>query len=251
MRNLDAWLERGHGRMNFYLMQVMSGHRAFNAYLFLMKLAESPECSNCDWRGWDDDAWHTLFECPAFWLYREEAMTALEQMDKLPLMPDSLIPIMLKSAEGWDQVAAFVALTMRRKMEIVREWQRRPIATTNQHPMPDLATLPPHFCRQQPSNESRRRSRPVYFGDIRQPIYHLGLRSWDSEIPKWRESVVAPSAHSSSRGEMGQKGSLPQSVPPFVPTQACCGNPRQGCVRCPWGQFGMRASPNALPNIDY
>ncbi len=142
-----------------------------------MKLAESPECFNCDRRGWDDNAWHTLFECPAFWLYREEAMTALEKMGEPPLMPDSLIPIMLKSTEGWDQVAAFVALTMRRKMEIAREWQGRPIATATQQPMPDLTI--PRFCRQQPSNGSRRWSRLVYFGDIRQPIHHLGLRSWD------------------------------------------------------------------------
>ncbi len=26
IRNLDAWLERGHRQMNFYLTQVMSGH---------------------------------------------------------------------------------------------------------------------------------------------------------------------------------------------------------------------------------
>ncbi len=44
-------------------------------------------------------------------------------------------------------------------------------------------------------------SRPVHFGDIRLPIYHLALRSWS--IPKRRESVVAPSAHLSSGGEMG------------------------------------------------
>ncbi len=44
-------------------------------------------------------------------------MTALEKMGELPLTPDSLVPIILKSAEGWDQMAAFVALTMRRKME--------------------------------------------------------------------------------------------------------------------------------------
>ncbi len=122
--------------MNFYLTQVTSSHGAFNAYLFHMKLADSPECSNCDTRGLDDDTWHTLFEWPAFRLYWEEAMTALEKMAKPPLTPDSLVLIMLKSAEGWDQVAAFVAVTMHRKMEIARE---RP---TTQHPMPDLAIHP-------------------------------------------------------------------------------------------------------------
>ncbi len=93
-------------------------------------------------------------------------MTTLEKMGEPPLTPDSLVLIMLKSAGGWDQVAAFVALTMRRKMEIARE----------RHPMLDLA-IALRLCRQPPSNGSRRRSRPVYFGDIRQPIYHLGQRS--------------------------------------------------------------------------
>ncbi len=60
---------------------------------------------------------------------------------------------MLKSAEGWDQVAVFVALTMRRKMEIARERQGRPVAATTQHPMPDLA-IPPIFAISNPATEA-------------------------------------------------------------------------------------------------
>ncbi len=56
-------------------------------------------------------------------------------MGEQPLTLDCLVPIMLKSADGWDQVAAFVALTILRKMEIARERQRRPIAAATQHPM--------------------------------------------------------------------------------------------------------------------
>ncbi len=51
IHNLEVWLERGHGQINFYLTQVMSGNGVFNAYQFPMKLAESPECTNCDRRG--------------------------------------------------------------------------------------------------------------------------------------------------------------------------------------------------------
>ncbi len=80
IHNLEVWLERRHGQMNFYVTQVMSGHGAFNAYLFHMKLAESPDCTNCNRRGRDDNAWHTLFECPAFQLYWEDAMTILQEM---------------------------------------------------------------------------------------------------------------------------------------------------------------------------
>ncbi len=106
---------------------------------FRMKLAESPECTNCDRRGRDDDAWHTLFECPAFQRYPEDVMTTLQKKGEQPLTLDSLVTIMLKSTAGWDQVAAFVALTIHRKIEIVRERQKRPIAAATQHLMPDLA----------------------------------------------------------------------------------------------------------------
>ncbi len=73
--------------MNFHLTQVMSGHRAFNAYLFCVKLANSPDCSNCERRWRDDDAWHTLLECPVFQLYWEDAMTTLQEMGEQPLKP--------------------------------------------------------------------------------------------------------------------------------------------------------------------
>ncbi len=72
-------------------------------------------------------------------------MTTLQEMGEQPITPDSLVPIMLKSTDGWDQVAAFVTLTTRRKMEIAWERQRRPIATATQPPMPDLA-IPPCAC---------------------------------------------------------------------------------------------------------
>ncbi len=74
-------------------------------------------------------------------------------MGEPPPTLDSLVPIMLKSAEGWDQVAAFVALTMRRKMEVARERQGRPIAAATQHPMPDL-TMPPVFAISNPATEA-------------------------------------------------------------------------------------------------
>ncbi len=98
IHDLEAWLERGHGQMNFYLMQVMSGHGGFNVYLFRMKLVESLECTNCDRRGRDDDAWHTLFECLAFQVYWEDAMTTLQKKGEL---------------------------TMRRKIKIAQERQSR------------------------------------------------------------------------------------------------------------------------------
>ncbi len=66
-----------------------------------MRLAESLECANCNERGPNGDAWHTLFKCSAFQLYWEDLMTTLQEMDEqLPLL-DSLVSIMLRSAEWW------------------------------------------------------------------------------------------------------------------------------------------------------
>ncbi len=58
-------------------------------------------------------------------------MTTLQEMGEQPLTPDSLVPIMLKSAEGWDQMAAFVALTIQAGL-----LQRHPAA--NSPPRPEI-----------------------------------------------------------------------------------------------------------------
>ncbi len=70
------------------------------------KLAEIPECANCEWRSWDDDAWHTLFVSgiPKF---QEETMTTLQETGEEPFIPDSLVLTKLSRAEGLDQVTAF------------------------------------------------------------------------------------------------------------------------------------------------
>ncbi len=62
-----------------------------------MKPVESLKWTICDRRGWDDDAWHTMFECLAFQLYQEDAKTTPREMGEQPLTPDSSVPIMLKS----------------------------------------------------------------------------------------------------------------------------------------------------------
>ncbi len=63
IHNFRLWLERGHRYMDFYLSQIMFGHATFNAYLFRMKLVESPKCANGDRRRRDDAAWYIPFGC--------------------------------------------------------------------------------------------------------------------------------------------------------------------------------------------
>ncbi len=65
-------------------------------------------------------------------------MTTLQEIGEQLLTQDSLVRIMLKITDRWDQVAAFVTLTMRHQMEIAQEWQLRPIAAITQYPINSL-----------------------------------------------------------------------------------------------------------------
>ncbi len=60
-------------------------------------------------------------------------------MGEQSLTSDIMFPIMLRNAKGWDQEAVFVTLTMRHKMELAWERQRRPTAAATKHLTPDLA----------------------------------------------------------------------------------------------------------------
>ncbi len=63
-------------------------------------------------------------------------MTTLQEMGEQPLTLDSLVLIMQESTDGWGQVAAFVALTMCCKIEIVRE-QAAEATHSHCHPAPN------------------------------------------------------------------------------------------------------------------
>ncbi len=174
-------------------------------------------------------------------------MTALEKMGEPPLTPDSLVPIMLKSAEGWDQVAAFVALTMRRKMEIAWERQGRLIAAATQHLMPDLAI--PLFLS---SATQQRKQKTIQAGLLRR---HLA-----ANLPPRPEILIGPKTKGEcshtirileqQRRNEGRKVACAKVFPPLSQHRPFVTIPGKG-VRCQWGQFGMRASPYAPPNIEY
>ncbi len=95
---------------------------------------------------------------------------------------------------------------------------------------------------------SRRRSRLVYFWDIRQPIHHLGLRSWDPKTKGECSRTVCTLEQQRRNGD--RKVVCPKASPPLSRRRPVVAIPGKG-VRCQWGQFGMRASPYASPNIDH
>ena len=61
---VDHWVNRKHGEVNYYLTQILSNHGCFRAYLHRFKHDESPECpAGCKV---SEDAEHVFFRCPRF-----------------------------------------------------------------------------------------------------------------------------------------------------------------------------------------
>ena len=121
--DLEQWMSRTHGQLNFHLTQVLSGHGCFNQYLFKMGIIPDPQCSHCSHRR-NDGPQHTLFECVAWRRERDKLVRSLEQIGiHKPLSPGNLVPIMLESGEAWNLVSGFASTVMKKKMEA--EWARQ------------------------------------------------------------------------------------------------------------------------------
>ncbi len=83
-------------------------------------------------------------------------MTTLQEMGEQPLTLDSLVLIMLKSADGSDQVAAFVALD-----NAPRDGDSTGVAEaahSRRHPAPNAKPRTPPCLPLSPSDGRRRRS---------------------------------------------------------------------------------------------
>ena len=91
IRQVDAWVNRDHGEVNYYLTQMISGHGCFRAYLHRFKHDVSPEYSYCS--GVSEDAEHVFFACPRFQASRSNWESTVHEK----LRPESLIKVMLSS----------------------------------------------------------------------------------------------------------------------------------------------------------
>jgi len=123
VRDLEQWMSRKHGQLNFHLTQVLSGHGCFDQYLFKMRIREDPQCSHSS-NGQNDGPQHTLFECVAWENERNQLITSLALIGvHEPIVQENLVSIMLMSQQAWDLVSGFSCTVMKKKMEA--EWARR------------------------------------------------------------------------------------------------------------------------------
>lgn len=74
IQNIEIWLNRPFGEVDYYLTQALTGHGCFRKFLHHRRRCETPFCPYCDH---EDDVEHTLFVCPKWeqvrTIYRSES----------------------------------------------------------------------------------------------------------------------------------------------------------------------------------
>lgn len=67
--DIQAWINRPYGEVDYFLSQALSGHGCFRKYLYDRRRTDSEQCNYCDLV---DDAEHTLYTCPKWDLPRSQ-----------------------------------------------------------------------------------------------------------------------------------------------------------------------------------
>lgn len=104
--NLARWVQRGHGEVNFYLTQVLSGHGCFRQYLNRFGHANSPDCPDCV--GTIETPEHVIFGCPRFRVEREDMLMVCG----LDTSPDNMVERMCLSEDTWNAASRTIAQIM-------------------------------------------------------------------------------------------------------------------------------------------
>lgn len=112
---LDAWLNRNHGEVNYWLTQMLTGHGCFRSYLHRFNRDDSPECPACP--GVTEDTEHVFFACPRFNSLRND----LERVHKQKIEPGTLLEGMLSSKAAWDATSTFATEVLKDLRSIERK----------------------------------------------------------------------------------------------------------------------------------
>lgn len=110
MKNIPARMSASWLILNYYTVQVLTGHGNFNYKLHYFKLADSPYC-RC---GSLDTVQHLLFSCPVFEDVRESLRDHVRKFAQWPCELTTLL-----SEDNFETFSTFVNKALKRKERIV------------------------------------------------------------------------------------------------------------------------------------
>lgn len=117
--NIKAWMERGHGEVNYHLTQFLTGHGGYRGYLHKIRRDDSPSCPICE--GSTEDPEHVVFACPRFRAEFDTMCAGVESQ----LTPDNVVTEMLSSVAKWSRISAGICTMQRRLQEERRRREAR------------------------------------------------------------------------------------------------------------------------------
>lgn len=97
--DIQTWINRKHGEVNFHLTQFLSGHGCFRKYLHKIGYAESPFCPACN--EVEETPEHVVFECPRFHMERGDTIPRLSVND--------IVEQMCSDLSTWNSVSSAVS----------------------------------------------------------------------------------------------------------------------------------------------
>lgn len=106
--DLNKWVNRKHGEINYYLTQMLSGHGYFLKYLHKMGKVDTNLCmygDNCE-----DNAEHTFFRCDR---WRLERQTVEQNVGEIT--PENIAIIIMENESKWTHVVIFIEKVLRQK----------------------------------------------------------------------------------------------------------------------------------------
>lgn len=112
IKNLEKWVSRPHGDVDYYITQVLSGHGVYRSRLFKAGIGSSDLCVFCLEK---DTPEHAVFKCQRFEKDRYNLQISLDKN----LTPDNIVNIMLTDEYSWKAIAAYARTVIESKEQAV------------------------------------------------------------------------------------------------------------------------------------
>lgn len=106
--NIQTWLNRPFGEIDYFLTQALSGHGCFHKYLYDRRRSETFNCPYC---GDEDDVEHTLFLCPNWEEARAIYQSASDRVFNETNMTESLV----QNEQSWQWAYRTIRLIIETK----------------------------------------------------------------------------------------------------------------------------------------
>lgn len=119
--NIQTWMDRKHGEVDFYLTQFLTGHGIFYAYLFKMGKVPAPTCLHC--HDGEDDVQHTFLDCNR-WVSERSVLVESLELTPQQTTPEGVVSKMLEGEKNWSLVAKCVEGILKKKILFERRRER-------------------------------------------------------------------------------------------------------------------------------